>query len=65
MIVVAERSPASGSADGEAAGATLAHLVKSMIGVSAAVRVVVPGSIERSLGKAKRVIDKRPKGQRP
>ena len=26
------------------------------------VRVVAPGSIERSLGKAKRVIDKRPKG---
>jgi len=24
--------------------------------------VVPPGSIERSLGKAKRVIDKRPKG---
>ena len=62
MVVVVERSPASGSADGEAAGAKLAHLVKSMIGVTAEVRVVAPGSIERSLGKAKRVIDKRPKG---
>jgi phenylacetate-CoA ligase len=32
-----------------------------MIGVTAEVRVVAPGTIERSLGKARRVIDKRPK----
>ncbi len=62
MVVVVERSPVSGSMDGDAAGAKLAHLVKSMIGVSAEIRVVPPGTIERSLGKAKRVIDKRPKG---
>jgi phenylacetate-CoA ligase len=62
MVVVVERSPASGSMEGDAAGAKLAHLVKAMIGVTAEVRVVAPGSIERSLGKAKRVIDKRPKG---
>ena len=61
MTVLVERSPAFGSADGEAAGARLAHRVKSMIGVTADVRVVAPGTIERSLGKAKRVIDKRPK----
>ena len=62
MVVVVEREPASGAAEGEAAGAKLAHSVKAMIGVSAKVRVVPPGTIERSLGKAKRVIDKRPKG---
>jgi len=62
MVIVVERSPISGAGEGDAAGAKLAHLVKSMIGVSAEVRVVAPGSIERSLGKAKRVIDKRPKG---
>ncbi len=62
MVVVVERSPTFGSAEGDAAGAKLAHLVKAMIGVTAEVRVVTPGSIERSLGKAKRVIDKRPKG---
>jgi len=61
MVIVVERSPISGAGEGDAAGAKLAHLVKSMIGVSAEVRVVAPGSIERSLGKAKRVIDKRPK----
>ena len=48
--------------DGERAGASLAHLVKSLIGVTAEIRVVAPGGIERSLGKAKRIVDKRPKG---
>src|SRR6516164_11669303 len=38
-----------------------AHLIKSKVGVTAKVRAVVPGSIERSQGKAKRVIDKRPR----
>ena len=61
LAVLVERSPVSGARDGESAGARLAHLVKAMVGVTADVRVVAPGSIERSLGKAKRVIDKRPK----
>jgi phenylacetate-CoA ligase len=44
--------------EGEPSGAaTLAHHIKSYIGISAEVRI---GSIERSIGKAKRVIDKRP-----
>jgi phenylacetate-CoA ligase len=38
-----------------------AHLIKSRVGVTAVVRPVAPGSIERSQGKAKRVIDKRPR----
>jgi phenylacetate-CoA ligase len=37
------------------------HLIKSYIGLSATVRVLEPGAIERSQGKAKRVIDRRPK----
>ncbi|MDR2239370.1 MAG: hypothetical protein LBE33_02905, partial [Zoogloeaceae bacterium] len=37
------------------------HHIKSYIGVSAKVRVVGQNAIERSVGKAKRVIDKRPK----
>jgi len=40
----------------------LRHHIKSYIGVSAQVRVVSQNAIERSVGKAKRVIDKRPKG---
>ena len=39
----------------------LAHHIKALIGVTAAVRTVKPGTVERSLGKAKRVIDLRPK----
>jgi phenylacetate-CoA ligase len=40
------------------ATATLQHSIKSTIGISAEVRI---GAVERSIGKAKRVIDKRPK----
>ncbi len=61
MTILVERAAATGGAQGDAAGARLAHLVKSLIGVSAAVSVLPPGGIERSLGKAKRVVDKRPK----
>ena len=61
LTVLVERAPAAGSADGDAAGARLATLIKNLIGVSAEVRVAPPGSIERSLGKARRIVDKRPK----
>jgi len=40
---------------------TLRHAIKSYIGITADVREVPISSIERSIGKAKRVIDKRPK----
>jgi phenylacetate-CoA ligase len=62
LAVLVERAPGVGSADGDAAGAKLAHTIKSLIGVTAEVRVVQSGGIERSVGKAKRVVDKRPKG---
>ena len=39
----------------------LRHNIKSTIGVSTDVKIVASGSIERSTGKAKRVIDLRPK----
>jgi phenylacetate-CoA ligase len=37
------------------------RLIKAYVGVTAKARVVAPGAIERSQGKAKRVIDLRPK----
>ena len=37
------------------------HLIKALVGVTTTVRAVAPGTIERSQGKAKRVIDKRPR----
>jgi len=42
-------------------GRRLEHAIKSLIGVSVSVEVVGPGGVERSLGKAKRIVDKRPK----
>jgi phenylacetate-CoA ligase len=49
-------------ADGSAAAgarAALEHSIKTMIGVTCRVRVEPPGAIERSMGKARRVVDKR------
>jgi len=43
------------------AAARLAHDIKSYIGVSAEIKPVATGTVERSIGKAKRVIDLRPK----
>ncbi|CAA7625370.1 phenylacetyl-CoA ligase [Candidatus Terasakiella magnetica] len=44
-----------------AAAKDLQHHIKSYIGISTKVTVLPPNSIERSMGKARRVIDKRPK----
>ena len=52
---------AAGEETRRASAHTLEHHIKGTIGISAAVRLVRPGTIERSLGKAKRVDDKRPK----
>jgi phenylacetate-CoA ligase len=43
------------------AAGELQHAMKAHIGINAKVSVLKPGEIERSLGKAKHVIDKRPK----
>lgn len=51
-------------ADGSAAAgarAALEHAIKALIGVSCTVRVEPPGAVERSVGKARRVIDRRPR----
>ena len=47
--------------DAAGARAALEHAIKSLIGVSCRVRVEPTGSIERSVGKARRVIDRRPR----
>jgi phenylacetate-CoA ligase len=51
--------------DGEGLAAhaeRVADFIKNTIGITAEVRIVAPETLERSLGKAKRVYDKRPKG---
>ena len=59
MTVLVERAAAAGAVDAEAAGGRLAQRIKDLIGVTATVRVLQPSGIERSLGKAKRVVDRR------
>ena len=41
--------------------AHLAHRIKQLVGVTAHVELVAPGGIDRSMGKAVRVVDRRPK----
>jgi phenylacetate-CoA ligase len=58
------RVEARDSLEGEAAGRCaddLAERLKGMCGLSATVEIEKPGTVERSMGKARRVIDKRPK----
>ena len=50
-----------GSEGRDEQGRLLAGYLKDMVGVSAEVRVEDPGTIERSVGKASRVRDQRPK----
>jgi phenylacetate-CoA ligase len=63
-VLVEMRPELSGKLDAEE-NSTLAkkaeHLIKAYVGVTATVRVLEPGTIERSQGKAKRVIDRRTK----
>lgn len=62
MIVHCESTETA--ANGEARDASakeLAHHIKSVIGVSAKINVLEPGQAARSEGKAKRVVDNRPK----
>ncbi|MEO1000620.1 MAG: phenylacetate--CoA ligase PaaK [Pseudomonadota bacterium] len=60
MTVMAEALPEAAGADARAAAAReLAHHIKSVVGVSARIEVGEPGAVERSAGKARRVLDQR------
>jgi phenylacetate-CoA ligase len=60
--VVVEAAPASvGEEARKASAAELGHHIKGLIGITAKINVVDPGGVERSQGKARRVIDKRPR----
>ncbi|WP_300645444.1 phenylacetate--CoA ligase PaaK [Nocardioides sp.] len=60
LTVLVERREGVGVDAGRQAGAELRHLVKSSIGVSVGVEVVDPESVERSVGKMRRIVDRRP-----
>ncbi len=63
LTIIAESRAESwdGSGLSDHAERVSAH-IKNTIGITAKVRAVAPDTLERSLGKAKRVHDKRPKG---
>lgn len=63
MTVITEALPSAADAAARAASAKeLAHHIKGVVGVSAKIDVREPGGAPRSEGKARRVVDKRPKG---
>lgn len=51
----------SGKDDRAHAAADLAHKIKASVGISVKIDVADPGGVERSQGKAVRILDKRPK----
>lgn len=63
MEIQVEARPDASFPAREAATKQLVQSVKDTIGITATVTVLDPGSIERSVGKAKRIIDRRPKEQ--
>jgi phenylacetate-CoA ligase len=62
MEVMVEALPEAAGDGRTALASRLEARIKSLVGVSAVVTILAPGGIERSQGKARRVIDKRPKG---
>jgi phenylacetate-CoA ligase len=60
LVRVEARVELAGDVAGRSA-AELGRRLKGMCGLSAMIDVAGPGTIERSMGKARRVIDKRPK----
>ena len=58
-ICIEARAEVASAAARAAAGEQREQAVKDRIGVNARVSVAAPGSLERSVGKARRVVDKR------
>ncbi|WP_333739128.1 phenylacetate--CoA ligase PaaK [Streptomyces sp. IBSBF 2806] len=61
LTVRAEARPDATPADRDTAARAVAAAVKDDIGVSVAVEIVDPESLERSVGKIRRIVDERPR----
>jgi phenylacetate-CoA ligase len=59
LAVHVEHAPELPAVRRDAASRELAHLVKAHVGVSVRVQLHAPGGLERSTGKARRVVDRR------
>ncbi len=62
MIVHVEARPDHFAGGLDDVASVLAARIKDRIGSSARIVVAAPGSLERSVGKARRVVDRRPRG---
>ncbi|MDX3526368.1 phenylacetate--CoA ligase [Streptomyces sp. ID05-39B] len=62
LTVRAEARPDATPRDRDTAARAIAAAVKDGVGVSVAVEVVDPESLERSVGKIRRIVDLRPRG---
>ena len=60
-LLVEARPDCADSKARESEGAALAAHIRNIIGIGAQVIVGDPGAVERSAGKARRIVDKRPK----
>ncbi|MBO9521494.1 MAG: phenylacetate--CoA ligase [Nocardioidaceae bacterium] len=61
LTVLVEHREGTAADTAAEAGAQLKRLVKNKIGVSVGVEVVPPDTVERSMGKMRRIVDNRPK----
>ena len=59
MIVETHHAVPPDSSEASAAAALLQHEIKVYIGTSVEIELRASGGVERSLGKAKRVVDER------
>src|SRR5215468_10366177 len=61
LAVHVECRPGTAGPDAAEAGATLSARIKNTIGVTVTTSVEAPGTIERSMGKMRRIVDHRPR----
>ena len=59
--VLVELQHGAGACDVGEISRWLQQRIKTLVGISTSVNVLPPNSVERTLGKARRVVDKRPK----
>jgi phenylacetate-CoA ligase len=60
LTVLVEGQEGLGSDEREGLARQISGMIKHRIGITARVQVVEPGGVERSIGKARRIVDNRP-----
>ncbi|MGN6302161.1 MAG: phenylacetate--CoA ligase PaaK [Angustibacter sp.] len=60
LTVLVEAEEGLGADERQSLGRQISGMIKHRIGITAGVQVVEPGGVERSIGKARRIVDQRP-----